>query len=160
MMRHHEQAVEMSILERASGTTDGVLVFAQEIERSQSYEIGLMEATLERWGYQREDPPATAMAWMGMGDGRGIDPGAMPGMASEAEIDRLESSRGTQADALFIELMKDHHLGGAEMADAAADLASNDVVVELAERLARNQRAEIAELEAARVRYGLPELSV
>lgn len=51
--------------------------------------------------------------------------------------------------------MQDHHQGGAAMAEAASKTVRDDDVRELADRFARNQRAEVAELDAARDRAGL-----
>lgn len=80
-----------------------------------------------------------------------------PGMAMPAELDAQRSARGRQADALFIERMIEHHAGAVHMAAYAEDRAEDEQVRELATRIARNQRQEISELEAARTRAGLPD---
>lgn len=151
MIAHHEQAVTMSNLELENGAEKGVQVFAREILASQSYEIGLMEQQLAEWGYPREDQPDTAMGWMGMP----VDPENMPGMASENELRGLIRARGPDGDALFLALMQDHHRGGVHMARYAAENAGTGFVRSLAERMARNQEVEIAELDEARGRTGL-----
>ena len=53
MISHHEQAISMAQVELAGGTDVRVRVFADEIMRFQSYEIGLMERFLEEWGHTR-----------------------------------------------------------------------------------------------------------
>ena len=151
MITHHEQAQYMANLELVNGTEEAVQVFAREILRFQSFEIGLMQAYLEEWGYAREDAPDRAMGWMGHPVARD----AMPGMATEAQLGRLLQARGRDADALFVELMKTHHRGGIEMAAFASTRASDERVRALAARVAKNQRLEIGELEAARQRVGL-----
>ena len=83
------------------------------------------------------------MAWMG----HAMDPAEMPGMASEEELDRLETATGAEADALFIELMTAHHEGGIEMATEAAGRVENGDVERFAVSSAENQRSEIVELE-------------
>ncbi|CAN5553798.1 hypothetical protein BH18ACT1_BH18ACT1_07720 [soil metagenome] len=113
-----------------------------------------MTAELEGWGYAREERPPTAMGWMGMAP---VAPAEMPGMATEAELDALRQAEGRAADALFVALLSAHHAGGLHMADFAAEHAADDEVRAIAARIARNQRQEIAELEAARQRAGLPE---
>lgn len=152
MITHHEQALTMARLDDAYGAEFDVEVFAREIILFQSYEIGLMERQLGNWGYDRADRPGTAMRWMG--DPTPVD--EMPGLASSAEVELLRRSRGRDVDALFVPLMQDHHRGGVHMASYAAKEASDPFVRKLAEQMARNQRIEIDELEAARKRARLP----
>ena len=148
MTSHHEQAINMATIELLNGEIRDVKVFADEILRFQSYEIGLMEGHLARLGYTRYEVPDRAMTWMDHTVARD----AMPGLASEEEMDGL---RGGNVDAWFITLMVDHHAGGAAMADEAVARARDDQVRELAARMARVQRSEIAELLAAADRAGL-----
>lgn len=110
-----------------------------------------MQARLEDWGHVREDPPPKAMEWTGPATARD----AMPGMASEAQIQQLLEAKGRDADALFVDLMQAHHRGGVEMADYAAKRLDDRRVRTLAAAIARNQRAEIGELQAAEVKAGL-----
>lgn len=152
MIAHHEQALQMSNIEIVKGTTPGIQVFAREILLFQAYEIGLMDRKLDEWGYQRENPPEEAMTWMGMP----VRHDDMPGMASADEMERLSEATGTDTDALFIALMKDHHAGGVHMAEYAAKHADDAFVRDLAGRMARNQRVEVGELDAARERADLP----
>ena len=84
------------------------------------------------------------MTWMGMV----ADSTAMPGMASEDELDALIASSGAEADARFVQLMTEHHLGGVEMSEFAAERAANDEVRLMAASMASSQRGEIAELLA------------
>ena len=140
MIRHHEQAQELSNVELQVGTEDAATTFAREILLFQSYEIGLMERQLEQWGYRR---------------GEGGEH-AMPGMASEEELDALADATGRDADALFLVLMRDHHLGGVQMASFASTHADSGFVRALAKRMADNQRLEITEMELAQRNGGFP----
>lgn len=149
MISHHEQAIVMSQIELANGTERGVRVFADEIMRFQSYEIGLLERFLEEWGHSRYDAPEDAMAWMG-------DPVArdeMPGLADEDEMQALRDA-GDDTDAWFVALMVDHHAGGVAMIDGVLDHASGDLL-ELATRMRKAQASEISELLGAAERAGL-----
>ncbi len=148
MISHHEQAIEISNIELAAGSVPDVEKFAREILTFQAYEIGVMEGQLAEWGLDPADRSEVAMAWMD----RPVPVDEMPGLASEDEMDRLGDAEGSQVDALFVVLMQDHHRGGAHMADDAAEAASDPAVRALAARMARNQRIEIGELEAARAR--------
>jgi uncharacterized protein (DUF305 family) len=159
MTTHHEQAVTMSNLELINGEERAVTVFAREILTLQAYEIGLMDNQLAHWDLPSsrsgtepgENPRGRSMEWMGMP----VPAGQMPGMATEEELARLREARGRAADALFVTLMQEHHRGGVHMAEYAAEHASSKFVRTLAERMARNQRIEIEELEQARSRAGL-----
>lgn len=151
MIDHHDQAVQMSLLETRNGGTPEIQHFAHEILRQQSVEIGLMTEKLEEWGLERRAEVSTAMAWMD----HPHPSDAMPGMAAPSEMKALGIARGRDADALFVRLMKAHHQGGADMAQYAADHASTAWVKDLAGRMAKVQRQEIGEMETARKRFDL-----
>lgn len=154
MTAHHEQAVTLSMLELTNGSDPSVQAFAREIIRSQAYEMGLMRMRLGMWGYDPAAPVQQPMAWMGM---TVPSTDTMPGMADAAELDALRNAEGADADALFLALMSDHHAGGVAMAQAAASRAGDAWVVDTAQRMARIQASEIAEMEFARQTAGLPE---
>lgn len=155
MIAHHEQALVMSQYQIADGAEPRVTKFAREIVQGQSYEIGLMEAYLARWGQPRYRPEGEpAMGWMG----HSMPTEEMAGMATEEELERLASSTGRDLDALFVTLMEGHHRGGVEMAEAGAEHVKDAAVKVLAERIARYQRVEIEELEMTRVDLGLPKV--
>lgn len=151
MITHHEQALALSTSELLNGDASAVQLFAREILQQQSYEIGMMDRRLAEWGFSRQNRPDVAMEWMGMT----FAPDEMPGMADSDELVALRNAEGEDADALFLALMADHHRGGAAMAQAAAESASDPWVRDLAERMARNQAIEINEMDAARERVGL-----
>lgn len=150
MITHHEQALTLSEAQIIGGGSPGVQLFAREILRQQSWEIGLMQAQLEDWGYRRELRPEIAMEWMGMS----VDPQSMPGMASEAELQALFDASGDERDALFVALMIDHHIGGVNMASAATS-AEDSWVQDISSVMERNQAIEIREMEMVRDGLGL-----
>jgi uncharacterized protein (DUF305 family) len=67
---------------------------------------------------------------------------------------RLRDAQGVDADALFLDLMAEHHRGGAEMAAYAAKTADDRRVRALATAMARNQAIEIAEFRQTVERFG------
>lgn len=144
MIDHHGQAIQIGVVASDNATDDSVRHFGQEALIAQQYEVGYMTALLEEWGVGNGDPDRDAMAWMGMP----TSVRQMPGMASEQEIDAYRQMEGTDVDREFFRLMTDHHRGGLHMAEDAAANASDPRVRALAERMARNQRAEIAEYQA------------
>ena len=151
MSVHHEQGTALANLELIHGGSEDVQVYAREVLRDQSYEIGLMQFQLGEWGYRREEAGPRAMEWMGMS----LPLAEMPGMAGDADLELLRGARGREADRLFHRLMEDHHQGAVHMASYAADHADDGDVRRLAARIARNQELEIGELRAAAARTGL-----
>ena len=151
MTAHHEQAVEMALLELAYGSDEVARDFAQEVVMTQRREIGIME-TLLRTGegrYPEPDPERTAMAWMDMATPLSV----MPGMASPEQVASL-AARGTEADVQFLELMRAHHEGGIHMGEYAEANGSNADVRALAGRMARNQAIEVREYTQLLERLG------
>lgn len=151
MSAHHEQGVQLALMELARGADPTVLGFAQEIVIFQQYELGIMAEQLRRWDLTVADREDRAMGWMGMP----VLPEDMPGLASEEEIAAFQDTEGSEADAMFLDLMAEHHRGGVHMAAYAADRAATEGVRELASRMARNQGVEINEFRQTAERLGL-----
>ncbi|QBI55701.1 DUF305 domain-containing protein [Streptomonospora litoralis] len=149
MSVHHAQAVEMSLIVREEADDEVLRIMATDILRTQQEQIGRMQGWLVQW-----DLPARgarpAMAWMsghgGHGSG-GQPPERMSGMASEAEMQDLREAEGEDAEILFLQLMIDHHEGGIDMAEAAVDLARNQMVVGFADGMIATQQSEIDAME-------------
>ncbi|MEO6653660.1 MAG: DUF305 domain-containing protein [Ilumatobacteraceae bacterium] len=144
MRLHHEQAVLMSLVYRNLDDTDPSLrTAARTILIGQSQEVGRMSQLLDVFGESTVNETGTAMAWMGMP----IDAAAMPGMATDDELDRLGRLSETEADDLFVQLMTSHHQAGIAMADFAAINAANDKVRTFAAALSHAQQSDIVEME-------------
>jgi uncharacterized protein (DUF305 family) len=145
MITHHQQAIEVALLELAYGEDPTVRSFASDVLDFQSYEIGLMTQKLAGWGFTPQDRSDQAMAWMDMA----VPVDQMPGLLSDEEMAEISQARGTELDQLFLEKMAEHHRGGIHMAQAVTQLVDDDDVRALAERMVRNQSAEINEYRAA-----------
>jgi uncharacterized protein (DUF305 family) len=147
MRIHHEQAVYMSFVYRElPDTSVGLEIVAGSIIMGQNQDIGRMVQLLRDFG----EPEAGSlteprMNWMGMS----VAADQMPGLASDADLDRLSEASGDEADQLFAELMIAHHEAGVHMAEHAADNADNDEVVAMATSMARSQSEEISEIRQA-----------
>jgi uncharacterized protein (DUF305 family) len=150
MISHHEQALQMALYELDNGSDPTVRSFAEEILNFQAYEIGRMDQSLREWGIRRENRPELAMTWMGMP----VPLAEMPGLASDDDMARLRDARGAEADALFLELMAEHHRGGIHMAEFASQHADDQAVRNLSGWMAYNQAVEINEFIAAAERAG------
>ena len=120
MATHHMQAVTMAGYERDNTTDSGLKVLAFDIETSQESQVGEMSGWLEAWNKSRNN--AHPMSWMGNAHGMHemAAGGLMPGMATEAQMTKLESLHGKALDVFFLQLMIRHHQGGLPMARYAA----------------------------------------
>ena len=119
--------------------TPDVKALAEQIRFTQLTEIGQMTGWLQLVGA----PPASShpMAWMMPGhDGHRM---AMPGMASVAELERLQRSTGAANQELFLQLMTRHHQGGITMAAYAFQHCTNDAVRRAASVMVDEQTQEI-----------------
>lgn len=151
MAAHHEQGVQLAIIELANGENPVVLGFAQEVVIFQQYELGRMDEQLRVWGLGRGDREDVAMGWMDAP----VPHDAMPGLATDEQIEELQAAEGQAADALFLELLAEHHRGAVHMASYAAENADNSAVSALAQRMARNQAIEINEFAQTAQRFDL-----
>ena len=144
MRVHHEQAFEiaMTYLDRPD-TDPGLRVVARTIVFGQSIEIGRMIELLRSFDAPEAGEDDTAMEWIGMA--MSID--TMPGLATETQLEELASASGNTADRLFVELMTAHHEAGIDMAEFAAENASDDDVQAFADSMAKGQRDDIVEME-------------
>jgi uncharacterized protein (DUF305 family) len=157
MSVHHLQAVTMAGYVR-DHTTDGVIKeLAYDIETSQFNQVGQMQGWLDSWGLPPQNPNPQ-MAWMsGSGHTHLSADGQMPGMATQAQVDKLETMTGKAMDVFFLQLMLHHHQGGLPMAQWAAAHAKEGYVRNAAQKMATGQGAEIVLMERLlRERGGSP----
>jgi uncharacterized protein (DUF305 family) len=151
MGAHHRQAVTMAGYTRDHSTDGVVRTLAFDIETSQNAQVGQMQGWLDSWGLPPENP-GTAMSWIsgehGMGSmGSMATDGLMPGMATPAEVSKLQTMTGEALDVYFLQLMLRHHQGGLPMARYAASHASQSYVRNAAQKMASGQSAEIVLME-------------
>jgi uncharacterized protein (DUF305 family) len=151
MSEHHRQAVLMAGLARERSDDPVIRSIAFDIETSQLEQIGRMQGWLSLWNAAAL-PPGPFMTWMtdshsmpGMAHSGGSGTAGvatMPGMASPADLDRLQASSGAEFNVLFLQLMLRHHQGGVPMAQYAAQHAETAQVRNLAEKIVASQSAE------------------
>lgn len=169
MQVHHAQAVEMAMIVRDRTDDEGIRLLAYDIALTQQEQIGEMHGWLVLWGLtQTSDEPA--MEWMGGSgsgghqhggspgmDSAGADLPLMPGMATAADMKRLTTLSGAEAEVLFLQLMIAHHRGGVDMAEAGASLAGTSEVRDLAAGMAKIQQTEIDLMNGILRDRGAPE---
>ncbi|GIH79743.1 DUF305 domain-containing protein [Planobispora longispora] len=149
MAVHHSQAVQMSFITRDGSADDKLRVLTYDIIITQTAQRGMFMGWLQQWELNQAggQPP---MAWMaGHGHGGGTPAtgagtsAAMPGMASEDELERLRQATGKDKEVLFLQLMIRHHEGGVQMAEALLNLSERDEVVTMARHIVNTQSGEI-----------------
>ncbi|HEX8095676.1 DUF305 domain-containing protein, partial [Jatrophihabitans sp.] len=115
---------------------------------SQFNQVGQMQGWLEAWGLPPENPGAQ-MSWMSGGHDMTsmASGGLMPGMATQAEVDKLQTMTGKAMDVFFLQLMLRHHQGGLPMARYGAEHATEPYVRNAAQKMATGQGAEIVLME-------------
>lgn len=133
MMIHHTQAVQMAELAPSRVQDPEVRRLAGRILAGQQPEIDAMGRMLaERGG----DVPALEHA-------QHMDHSGMPGMATPAQLDRLEKSTGARFDRLFLTLMARHHEGALVMVHDVLETGADIRIEELATEIGVTQTKEI-----------------
>ncbi|MFC5061297.1 DUF305 domain-containing protein [Actinomycetospora atypica] len=153
MSVHHRQAIQMAVWERSNTTDPALRQLAFDIESSQTQQLGMMQGWLQLWQQPTETAPGQFMGWMGM------PMTTMPGMASEADLQRFRASSGQALDVAFLQLMLRHHQGGVSMMQTEAAQGQVPVVTALARSMTTSQTAEVTtmtQLLAARGAAPLP----
>ena len=151
---HHAQAVRMSEIVHRRSSDPKINYLAFDILSTQQGQIGIMSGWLELW---RQTPggPDEPMAWMGHS-------GPMPGMASDAEVEELNTLPVRQMEERFLRLMVRHHRGAVPMADVAANHAKSTEVALFADKMSDGQQSEIDLMQSMLGQRGLalePEAS-
>ncbi|MER5585438.1 DUF305 domain-containing protein [Streptomyces asoensis] len=143
MAVHHQQAVEMAYIVRDRTADADVRRLAYDIAQTQANQRGMLIGWLDLWGLPKVSSDAP-MSWMGMGAMAGGEDGAlMPGMATGAELKKLGTLNGRQAEILFLRLMTDHHKGGIHMAEGCVAKCTVGVEKRLAQGMVEAQQSEI-----------------
>jgi uncharacterized protein (DUF305 family) len=145
MSTHHTQAVDMAGYTRDNTGDPSIKILARDIETQQYFQIGEMQGWLDNWGLSRTSTLAP-MSWMA-GHSHLESDRLMPGMATPAQMDKLETLTGKPLDIYFLQLMIHHHQGGLPMAQYAAEHATEPYVRNLAQKMAQAQSNEIVQME-------------
>ena len=135
MKPHHEQAVEMSDMVLAADPPAPVAELAEQVKAAQAPEIEQMDQMLADLGQDADG----AM----MGDGTG----GHGGMMSDGDMEMLMDATGTDAARMYLEGMIEHHKGALDAAETQIADGKYPPAVELAEKIAKDQAAEIAKME-------------
>jgi len=142
MIPHHAQAIEMADMTRGRELNPEVAALADQIMAAQTLEIEAMTAWLTAWA---EEVPETSRDHANAhGDGQMPDMSdEMPGMMSPEEIDVLESAPEGEFQAMWLEMMVEHHEGAIEMAQAEQRDGEFDEAVAMGEEIQTGQTVEV-----------------
>ncbi|MFI6362235.1 DUF305 domain-containing protein [Nocardia sp. NPDC050630] len=152
MVAHHSQALLMT-QRLDSGVDPTVRALAQQISDTQRTEIGMLLGWLRMARVVTINPQP--MAWMhthqpdltqhqhATATSTAATADLMPGMATQSELDALAAAHGTDAQALFLQLMQRHHVGGIQMAQAADRQLSSGIVKQAARDMIDTQSREV-----------------
>ncbi len=149
MIGHHAQALLMAEMVPERTERQDFHLMAERIRLSQETEIEQMS----RWLSQRGEkvPEAGAHSHTAMGHGE-----LMPGMLTEAELNRLRAASGAEFERLFLELMIKHHEGALQMVRelyATPGAGQEPELFILASDVDADQTAEIRRMRAMLANY-------
>jgi uncharacterized protein (DUF305 family) len=145
MSTHHTQAINMANYTRDATDDPNIQILARDIETEQYFQVGEMQGWLDTWGLSRSSTQPV-MSWMA-GHNHLESDGLMPGMATQAQMNKLETLKGKELNVFFLQLMIHHHQGGLPMAQYAAEHAQSDYVRNLAQKMVQAQSNEIVQME-------------
>ncbi|WP_260256003.1 DUF305 domain-containing protein [Streptomyces sp. 840.1] len=134
MIEHHAQALVLARLVPARSDSAAVKRLAERITAAQQPEIGAMKGWLSRHGRT--------------GQAGGHDHDAMPGMATDTQLEQLRAAKGKAFDQLFLKRMITHHQGAVTMATEVLSQGNNVQVEEMADDVVAQQTTEISRMRA------------
>lgn len=141
MISHHAQAMEMTALVDSRTNREPVKLLSQRISLSQDDEMAMMRD----WLTERNQTVPTLEAHHAM------DAELMPGMATPADMARLEAATGPEFDRIFLELMIKHHSGAVEMVETLLEQpgsAQDSVLFAFTSDVTADQTSEIERMDS------------
>ncbi|OJF11196.1 DUF305 domain-containing protein [Couchioplanes caeruleus subsp. caeruleus] len=140
MIPHHQQAIEMAAMADGRASDAKVKELAAKVKAAQQPEIDTMNQWLTAWGKPAAMPGMSS-------DAHGTGHESMPGMMSDADMDKLMDAKGAAFDKQFLTMMIAHHEGAIEMAKQETAQGSSPEAKTLAEKIITDQQAEITTMK-------------
>jgi uncharacterized protein (DUF305 family) len=135
MIPHHRQGIDMAELVDGHTQRPELVKLAAGITASRDAEIHTMQGFLARWN--RPAPAAQAAD----------HESPVPGMLGQGQLDWLQTLNGAQFDLGFVTMMRTHHGGAVEQAEAELGAGTSAAVKALARQMIAAQQAEIRQLQ-------------
>lgn len=148
MIQHHAQALSMVDLTMDRRLDPEVQALADDIRAAQAPEIERMSDWLEEWGEEIPETVRDHANAHGDGHDAGATGGDMPGMMSADEMAALADAPDAAFQEQWLEMMKEHHEGAVEMAEAQQEDGRYRPALDLAEEIATAQTEEIETIDA------------
>jgi uncharacterized protein (DUF305 family) len=144
MIYHHAQAILIAGWAPSHGAGPSVRTLCERIVAAQTDEIAL----LSTWLADRHEAvphPSSDHMMMPEMDATHM----MPGMLSAEQLAQLDKARGPDFDALFLELMIQHHQGAITMVNElfAAGAGEENPVYKMASSVFADQTTEIERMQ-------------
>jgi uncharacterized protein (DUF305 family) len=148
MIVHHAQALVMSGLAPTHTANPALRMLTARTINAQEDEIATMRGWLE--DRSRPAPEIRISGSSLVVDGAPPGMAMMPGMLSNAQMQELDSARGSAFDRLFLTYMIQHHAGAVTMVHDLFDTdgaALGDTVFKIASDIQVDQTTEIDRME-------------
>jgi uncharacterized protein (DUF305 family) len=141
MIHHHAQAILMTGWAPSRTQSTDVRLMARRMAISQQSEIELSQTWLQQRGFD-------AMEHM-QHDGSDTDVERMPGMLTDAQLERLKAASGRRFDRLFLRYMTQHHRGALTMVQQlqAAGGGAETEIGSFARHVEADQQIEIERMQ-------------
>ena len=145
MIQHHAQALTMVDMTMGRQLDPEVQQLADDIRMAQGPEIEQMTDWLTTWD---QPVPETARDHSNAhGEGEMEMDSDMPGMMSAEDMADLKAAEGAEFQAMWLEMMIEHHEGAIEMAQIEQSEGKHEEAIELAQGIESAQRDEISTME-------------
>jgi uncharacterized protein (DUF305 family) len=145
MSAHHEQAVTMALALYQRSSDPTIRPLALDIILTQRAQIGQMQGWLAVWNQPLAQEPSSMDSMH-----------TMPGMASQQQVNALQTLPVADAEVSFLRLMIRHHQGGVRMAQQELRQTQQPEVVRLATAIVQSQQSEIQAMQEQLRERGVP----
>lgn len=135
MIPHCQEAVDLAAVAAEKSTDERVRTLATRIRDGLDPDIAELSSLLETWAQPAPEDPA-------------FDAGGHGGGPSASELAAIRSAKGVELDRDFVDLMTRHHRAGIDLIGKQRNEGVSPRARAVADRLAVDSQAEIAELDA------------
>jgi uncharacterized protein (DUF305 family) len=154
MLARNTQTIHLSSLIRERSSDVEIRSLADVIASTSGRQNRQMATFMRDWGLSQRSS-SQPMAWMQDASNEstraGPDPhegtltsdAPMPNLTPTEVLQQLERARGSEVDALFVELMLAQHRADIEMAEAVLELSDHRAVRDLAQAIINSRAREI-----------------
>jgi len=153
MIQHHAQALSMVDLTIERDLDPEVQQLAEDIRAAQGPEVETLSDWLAEWG---EDVPETLRDHVNAGhdndisgdmEGMEESDSDMPGMMSSDDLQALEEAPDADFQAMWLDMMIEHHEGAVEMSETEVQDGQYKPAVDLANSIISSQTEQVGTMQ-------------